>query len=114
MIHKVSLNDLKSELKIGKSIVTNHTEVAEKLNSHFKSNVEENVKQKNNTENYNNSQHKVSHFPNNIFIHWVTEGEVKSLTKGSVGKHSADMMTYLNVLLSTVYSCSKPYAYAYA
>jgi len=39
---------------------------------------------------------------------------VKSLTKGSVGKHSADMMTYLNVLLSTVYSCSKPYAYAYA
>jgi len=90
------------ELKIGKIIVTNRTEVAEKLNSHFKSNVEENVKQKNNIGNYNNSQHKVSHFPNSIFIHWVTEGEVKSLTKGLVGKRSADMMTYLNVLLSTV------------
>ena len=47
-IGKVSLNDLRLEIKVGKSIVTNHIEVAEKLNSYFTSNVEENVKQKNN------------------------------------------------------------------
>lgn len=112
-VGKVSLNDLKLELKIGKSIVSNHTEVAEKLNSHFTSNVEENVKQKNNIGNYNNSQHKVNHFPNSIFVHRVTEGEVKSLTKGLVDKHSADMMMYLNVLLNTVFSCSKPLKHMY-
>jgi len=106
-IGKVSLNDLRLELKIGKSIVTNHIEVDEKLNSYFTSNVEENVKQKNNIGNYNNSQHKVSRFPNNIFIQWVTEGEVNSLTKGLVGKHSVDMMTYLNVLVNTIYSWLK-------
>jgi hypothetical protein len=105
-IRKVSLNGLKLELKIRKSIVTNHTGVAEKLNSYFTSNVEENVKQKNSIGNYNNSQCKVSHFPNSIFIHPVTEEEVESLTKGLVGKHSAGMMTYLNVLLNTVYSLS--------
>ena len=68
-IGKVSLNDLGLEIKVGKSVVTNHIEVAEKLNSYFTCNVEENVKQKNNIGNCNNSQHKVSRFPNNIFIH---------------------------------------------
>jgi hypothetical protein len=106
-IGNVSLNDLRLELKIGKSIVTNYTEVAEKLNSYFTSNVEENVKQKNKIGNYNNSQRKVSHFPSTIFIHPVNEEEVESLTMGLVGKHSASMMTYLNVLLNTVYSWSK-------
>ena len=85
-------------MKKGKSIVTHHNEVAEKLNSCFTRNVEENVKQKNNIGNYNNSQRKASHFPNSIFIHPVAEGEVESLIKDLVGKHSASMMTYLNIL----------------
>ena len=38
-IGKVPLNDLRLELKIGKTMVTNPTEVAEKLNSYFTSNV---------------------------------------------------------------------------
>jgi hypothetical protein len=68
-------------------------EVPEKLNSYFTSNVEENIKQMNNIRNYNNSQCKISHFSNSIFIHQVIEEEVESLTKGLVGKHSAGMMT---------------------
>jgi hypothetical protein len=32
---------------------------------------------------------------------------VESLNEGLVGKHSAGMMTYLNVLLNTMYSWSK-------
>jgi hypothetical protein len=42
----VPFNDLRLELKVGKSIVTNPTEVAEILNSYFTSNVEELVEQK--------------------------------------------------------------------
>jgi len=46
------------------------------------------VKQKNVVRNYNNSQHKISHCPNTILIHPVTE-EMESLTKGLKDKHSA-------------------------
>jgi hypothetical protein len=44
---KVLVNDLMLELRIGKSVITNTTEVAEKLNSCFTSSVDKLVKQKN-------------------------------------------------------------------
>jgi hypothetical protein len=61
-IGKVPMNDLRLELRIRKSIVTNTTEVAEKLNSYFTSSVDVLVKQKNYEGNYNISQHKIINF----------------------------------------------------
>jgi hypothetical protein len=60
-IGKVPLNDLRLELRIEKIIITNPTEIAEKLNSYFTSNVKELAKQMNNLGIYNNSQHVISH-----------------------------------------------------
>jgi len=82
----VVLHDLRLELRIGNSIITNRTELAEKIHSYFTSNGAELVKQKNNLGNCSNSQNEISLCPNTIFIH--TE-EVVSLTKGLKGKHSA-------------------------
>jgi len=52
-IGKVLVNDFRLELRIGKSIVTNTTEVAEKLNSYFTSSVDKLAKQNNYEGNYN-------------------------------------------------------------
>ena len=75
-------------MRIGKSFITNPTEVAEKLTLYFTSNVEEVVKQKNNIGNCNNLQHKISHCSNTTLIHPVTE-EVESLTQSLKVRHSA-------------------------
>jgi hypothetical protein len=82
----VVLCDLRLELRIGNSILTNPTELAKKIHSYFTSNGTELVKQKSNVGNCNNSQNEISFCPNTIFIH---AEEVVSLTKGLKGKHSA-------------------------
>jgi len=63
----------KLEMRIGKKIVSNPTEITEKLNVYFISTVEELVKQ-----NSNRSDNKLEmkHCPNSIFIYPVTEEEV--------------------------------------
>jgi hypothetical protein len=50
-IGEVPVNDVRLELRIGKSIITNTTEVDEKLNSFFTDSVDKLVKQKNYKEN---------------------------------------------------------------
>jgi hypothetical protein len=90
----VVLHDLRLELRIRNSIITNPTELAEKIHSYFTSNGAELVKQKNHLGNCSNSQSEISLCPNTIFIH----AEVVSLTKGLKGKHSSgydDIITCL-------------------
>jgi hypothetical protein len=60
-IGKVQLNYLRLELRIEKIIITNPTEIDEKLNSYFTSNVKDLTKQMNNVGIYNSSQHVISH-----------------------------------------------------
>jgi hypothetical protein len=74
------------ELRIGNKIISNPTEITEKLNMYFISTVEELVKQNNNRRNYNNLE--IKRCPNSIFIHPATE-EVISLTKSLKGKSTA-------------------------
>ena len=74
-------------MRIGKSIITNPTEVTEKLNSYFTSTVEELVNKKKNAGNYNNLQHKsLSQYH---FHPSSNRRRIESLTKGLKGKHSA-------------------------
>jgi len=86
-IGEVPLNDHKLELRIGNKIISNPTEITEKLNMYFISTVEELVQQNSNRRNYNKLE--IKHCPNSIFIHPVTEEEVISLTKSLKGKPSA-------------------------
>ena len=58
------------ELKVGNRIISNPTEITDKLNSHFISTVKELIKQKNN-------DLKIKHCPNSIFIYPVTERKKK-------------------------------------
>jgi hypothetical protein len=80
-------NDHMLELRIGTSIISNPTEITEKLNMHFISTVEELVKQNSNRRSYYNLE--IKHCPNSIFIYPVTEEEVISLTKRLKGKPTA-------------------------
>jgi len=86
-IGKVPENDHKLELRIGNKIISNPTEITEKLNTYFISAVEELVKQNSNGRSYNNLE--IKHCPNSIFIHPVTEEEAISLTKSLRGKPTA-------------------------
>jgi len=70
-------------LRIGNKLISNPTEITDKLNTHFMSTVEETVKQKSNGSVYNL---KIKQCPNSIFIHPVTEEEVISFTKSLKGK----------------------------
>jgi hypothetical protein len=86
-IGKAPENDHKLELRIGNKIISNSTEITEKLNMYFISTVEELVKQNGNRRSYNKLEMK--HCPNSIFIHRVTEEEMISLTKSLKGKPTA-------------------------
>jgi len=85
-IGKAPENEEKLELRIGNKLISNPTEITDKLNTHFVSTVEELVKQKNNGSVYNL---KIKQSPNSIFIYSVTEEEVISLTKSLKGKPTA-------------------------
>jgi len=76
-------NEQKMELKVGNSIISNPTEITDKLNSHFISTVKDLIKQNNNVSVYD---FEIKHCPNSIFIYPVTEEEVISLTKSLKGK----------------------------
>jgi len=88
-IGKATENEEKLELRIGNKLISNRTEITDKLNTHFVSTVEELVK-----ENSNGSvcNLKIKQCPNSIFIYPVTEEEeeeVISLTKSLKGKPTA-------------------------
>jgi hypothetical protein len=84
---KAPANDHKLELRIGKNIISNPTEITQ-LNMYFTSTVEELVKQNINTGSYKNLHQEIKHCSNSIFIPPVTE-EVVSLTNSLKGKHTA-------------------------
>jgi hypothetical protein len=71
------------ELKIGNKIISNPTEITDKMNSHFINTVKDLIKQKNNISIYGL---KIEHCPNSIFIYPVTEEEVNDLAKSLKGK----------------------------
>jgi hypothetical protein len=77
------------QLRIGNNIVSNPTEVTEKLNKYFTSIADELVKQNINGGSYNNLHQEIKQCPNFIFISPVTEAEVVSLTKSLKGKPTA-------------------------
>jgi len=74
-------------LKIGNNIISNPTEISEKLNMYFTNTVTELVKQNINKGSYNNSCKEIKHCPNSIFISPVAEEEVLSLAKNLKDKH---------------------------
>jgi hypothetical protein len=71
------------ELKIGNKIISNPTEITDKINSHFIKTVKDLIKQKNNISVYDL---KIEHCPNSIFIYPVTEEGVNELAKSLKGK----------------------------
>jgi len=79
-------NEEKLELRIGNKLISNPTDITDKLNTHFVSSAEELVKQKGNGSVYNL---KIKQCPNSTFIYPVTEEEVISLTKSLKGKPNA-------------------------
>jgi hypothetical protein len=81
-IGKATGNEQKLELKVGNRIISNPTEITDKLTSHFINTVKELIKQKNNKSIYDL---EIKHNPNSIFIYPVTEEEVISLTKSLKG-----------------------------
>ena len=84
-IGKVPENEEKLEMRIGNKLISNPTEITDKLNTHFVSTAEELVKQKTNGSVYNIN---IKQCPNSIFIYPVTE-EVICLTKSLKGKPTA-------------------------
>jgi hypothetical protein len=84
---KAPENGHKLELRIGNKIISNLTEITEKLNMYYISTVEELVKQNSNRRSYNKLE--IKHCSNSIFIHPVTEEEVISLTKSLKCKPTA-------------------------
>jgi len=83
---KAPENEEKLELRIENKLISNPTEITDKLNTHFVSTVEELVKQKSNG---NVCKLKIKQCPNSIFIYSVTEEEMISLTKSLKGKPTA-------------------------
>jgi hypothetical protein len=79
-------NDQKLELRIGNRIISDPTEITDKLNMYFISTVEELVKQ--NSDGYDDKL-ELRHRPNSIFIYPVAEDEVNSLTKTLKDKPAA-------------------------
>jgi hypothetical protein len=65
-------------LKIGNNIISNPTEITEKLNMYFTNTVAELVHQNINKGSYNNSRQEIKYRPNFIFISPVTNEEVVS------------------------------------
>ena len=101
----------KLEMGIGNKLISNPTEITDKLNTHFVSTVEEMVKQKSNGSVYNL---KIKQCPNSIFICPVTEEEVISLTKNLKGKPTAgdDDITE-NLVKQCMQLIKGPLAYIY-
>ena len=85
-IGKVPENEEKLELRIGNKLISNPTEITDKMNTQFVSTVEELLKRKSNGSVCNL---KIKQCPNSIFVYPVTEEEVISLTKGLKGKPTA-------------------------
>jgi hypothetical protein len=75
------------ELKVGNRIISNPTEITDKLNSHYISTVKDLIKQNNNVSVYD---FEIKHCPNSIYIYPLTEAEVISLTKSLKGKPTSD------------------------
>jgi hypothetical protein len=86
------------ELRIGKKIISNPTEITERLNMYLISIADELVKQNINKGSCSKLHQEIKHCPNSMFIPPVTETEVVSLTKSLKGKPAAgfeDIPEYL-------------------
>jgi hypothetical protein len=92
------------ELKIGNNIISNPTEITEKLNMYFTNTVAELEHQNINKESYNNSRKEIQHCPNSIFICPVTEEEVVSTAKNLKDKLTAG---YDDIPESLVKQCTQ-------
>jgi hypothetical protein len=99
------------ELRIGNKIISNPTEITDKLNTHFISTMEELVKHKSNGSGYNLM---INHCPNSIFIYPATEEEVISLTKSLKGKPIAgDDEIPKNLVKQCIHLIKGPLAHIY-
>ena len=65
---KTEEDDYKFELKIGNNIISNPTEITEKLNMYFTNIVAELVKQNINKGSYNYASQEIKHCPNSILF----------------------------------------------
>ena len=74
------------ELKVGKRVTSNPSEITNELNLHFINTVKELIKQKDNDSVYDS---EIKHCPKSIFIYPVTQEEVFTLTKSFKGKSTA-------------------------
>ena len=105
------LKPQKLKLKVGNRIVSNPTEITDKLNSHFISTVKELIKQKNNEGVYDL---EIKHCPNSIFIYPVTEEEVISLTKSLKWKPiSGDNNIRENLVKQCIHLIKEPLTHIY-
>ena len=99
------------ELKVGNRIISNPTEITDKLNSHFISTVKDLIKQKNNVSIYD---FEIKHCPNSIYIYLLTEEEVISLAKSLKGKPtSGDDDIPENLVKQCIHLIKGPLTHAY-
>ena len=82
---KTIVNEQKLELEVGNRVISNPSEITDKLNLHFINTVKELIKQKDNDSVYDS---EMKHCPNSIFIYPVTE-EVFTLNKSLKGKSTS-------------------------
>jgi hypothetical protein len=86
---KTQEDDYKLDLKIGNNIISNLTEITEKINMYFTNTVAELVQQNISKESYNNLRQEIKHCPKSIFISPVTEEKVVSLAENLEDKLTA-------------------------
>jgi hypothetical protein len=97
-IGKTQEDDNKLELRVGKNLITNPSEITEILNGHFTNTTTELIKKINIRCNNKISQ-KINKCANSVFIYPVTEEEVVSVAKTLKNKRTA----YTRMLSKTVY-----------
>ena len=109
-IGKAPENEKKLELRFGTKIISNPSEIRDKLNTHFISTVEELVKQNSNGSVYNL---EIKHYPNSICIYPVTE-VVISLNKSLKGNPvAADDDILENLVKQCIQLIKGPLAHIY-
>ena len=92
------------ELKIGNNIISNPTEITEKLNMYFTNTVAELVQQNIKKGSYNHSRQEIKYCPNFIFISPVTNEEVVSTATNLKDKLTAG---YDDIPESLVTQCTQ-------
>jgi hypothetical protein len=97
------------ELKVGNRIISNPTEITDKLNSYFISSVKELIKEHESVYDL-----EMKHCPNSVFIYPVTGEEIISLTKSLKGKlTSGDDDIPENLVKQCVHLIKGPFIHIY-